>query len=101
MLLPPGNLPMRFLRRKSTEPPMLQHRSSRDFRRCLCASVPLCEIFLLPRAALFLVLIVILSNASPAADHPAPLAIPNSDAKAEAEMKPYTELIEHTDAKIE
>ncbi|HUE74134.1 MAG TPA: formylglycine-generating enzyme family protein, partial [Pirellulaceae bacterium] len=35
------------------------------------------------------------------ADHPAPLKVENSAAKAEAEMKPYTELIEHTDAKIE
>jgi formylglycine-generating enzyme required for sulfatase activity len=36
-----------------------------------------------------------------AADHPAPLAIPNAEAKTEAEMKPYTELVEHTDGKIE
>src|SRR5690349_15068212 len=36
-----------------------------------------------------------------AADHPAPLVIPESVARAEAEMKPYTELIEHTDAKID
>src|SRR3954469_8149146 len=36
-----------------------------------------------------------------AADHPAPLAIPDAEAKTEAAMKPYTELIEHTDAKIE
>ena len=36
-----------------------------------------------------------------AADHPAPLPIPDSDATTEAAMKPYTELVEHTDAKIE
>jgi formylglycine-generating enzyme required for sulfatase activity len=36
-----------------------------------------------------------------AADHSAPLTIPDADAKTEAAMKPYTELIEHTDAKIE
>src|SRR5687767_3615471 len=36
-----------------------------------------------------------------AADHPAPLLIPESVARAEAEMRAYTELIEHTDAKIE
>src|SRR4051794_28986097 len=33
--------------------------------------------------------------------HPAPLPIPEAEAKTQAEMKPYTELIEHTDAKIE
>ncbi len=32
--------------------------------------------------------------------HPAPLAVADSDASTEAEMKPYTELIEHTEAKI-
>jgi formylglycine-generating enzyme required for sulfatase activity len=36
-----------------------------------------------------------------AADHPAPLKIAEAEAKTEAEMKPYTELIEHTDGKIE
>ncbi len=36
-----------------------------------------------------------------AADHPAPLTIPQAEAKTETEMKPYTELIEHTDGKIE
>ncbi|MCI0359019.1 MAG: formylglycine-generating enzyme family protein [Planctomycetaceae bacterium] len=35
------------------------------------------------------------------AEHPAPLAIPDTAAKSEAEMKPYIELVEHTDAKIE
>jgi formylglycine-generating enzyme required for sulfatase activity len=35
------------------------------------------------------------------AAHPAPLAVENSEAKTAAEMKPYTEMIEHTDAKIE
>jgi len=39
--------------------------------------------------------------AAVAADHPAPLPIPDVEAKTEAAMKPYTELIEHTDAKIE
>lgn len=36
-----------------------------------------------------------------AGDHPAPLEIPDSAAKTEAAMKPYAELIEHTDAKID
>jgi formylglycine-generating enzyme required for sulfatase activity len=35
------------------------------------------------------------------AEHPAPLGVPDSAAKTEAEMKPYTDLVEHTDAKIE
>src|SRR5262245_35960377 len=35
------------------------------------------------------------------AEHPAPLVIADSEAKTEAEMKPYAELVEHTDAKIE
>ncbi len=35
------------------------------------------------------------------AQHPAPLAIADAEAKTEAEMKPYAELVEHTDAKIE
>ena len=35
------------------------------------------------------------------ADHPAPIAIAESAAKSEAEMKPYAEVIEHTDAKID
>jgi formylglycine-generating enzyme required for sulfatase activity len=35
------------------------------------------------------------------AGHPAPLPIPDAEAKTEAEMKPYTEVIEHTDARIE
>jgi hypothetical protein len=36
-----------------------------------------------------------------AAEHPAPIKIAEAEAKAQAEMKPYTELIEHTDATIE
>jgi formylglycine-generating enzyme required for sulfatase activity len=36
-----------------------------------------------------------------AADHPSPLKVENSEARTEAEMKPYTELIEHTDATID
>ena len=44
---------------------------------------------------------VITALSSFAADHPAPLAISDADAKSEMAMKPYTELIEHTDAKIE
>jgi formylglycine-generating enzyme required for sulfatase activity len=36
-----------------------------------------------------------------AADHPAPLVIPESEAKTEGEMRPYSEKIEHADAKIE
>jgi formylglycine-generating enzyme required for sulfatase activity len=35
------------------------------------------------------------------AQHPDPLVVANSDAKTQAEMKPYVELIEHSDAKIE
>jgi formylglycine-generating enzyme required for sulfatase activity len=35
------------------------------------------------------------------AQHPAPLAIADAEAKTAAEMKPYAELVEHTDAKIE
>ena len=34
------------------------------------------------------------------AEHPAPLKIKDSDAKVEAEMKPYTELVEHSSGKI-
>src|SRR5437868_7050696 len=45
--------------------------------------------------------IVLLSSVAIAADHSAPLAIPNADARDQAEMKPYTELIEHTDATID
>jgi formylglycine-generating enzyme required for sulfatase activity len=44
---------------------------------------------------------IISSGLASAAEHPAPLPIPDSDAKTQAEMKPYTELIEHTDAKID
>ena len=36
-----------------------------------------------------------------AAERPAPLPIPDSDASSEAEMKPYVELIEHANAKID
>jgi formylglycine-generating enzyme required for sulfatase activity len=39
-------------------------------------------------------------NAALGADHPAPIVIPESEAKTEAEMKPYAEVIEHTDARI-
>ena len=40
--------------------------------------------------------------ASPAlADQPKPIEIPESVAKTEAEMKPYAELIEHTEEKFE
>src|SRR5690348_17305479 len=45
--------------------------------------------------------LLILATTATGADHPAPLAIPDAEAKAEAAMKPYTELIEHTDAKID
>ncbi len=41
------------------------------------------------------------SWSNPARAERVPLPVPNSEAKTEAEMKPYTELIEHTDAKIE
>ena len=36
-----------------------------------------------------------------AAECPDPLPIPNSDAASEAEMKPYVELVEHANAKID
>lgn len=43
----------------------------------------------------------ILLTAAPArAGHPAPLAVPDAAAADEAEMRPYAELIEHTDEKI-
>ena len=35
------------------------------------------------------------------AEHPAPLPVENSEAKSAGEMKPYTELIEHTAAKFD
>jgi formylglycine-generating enzyme required for sulfatase activity len=68
----------------------------------LRASVPLCEVFFSSRPALYLIVAATLA-ASPAsaADHPAPLPVPDSDAQTESQMKPYTELVEHTDAKIE
>ena len=56
----------------------------------------------MPTVRTLLAQIVVLTVAASAlADHSAPLKVENSDAKAAAEMKPYTELIEHTDAKIE
>jgi formylglycine-generating enzyme required for sulfatase activity len=36
-----------------------------------------------------------------AAEHPAPLPVKDSEAKTQAEMRPYTELIEHSDETIE
>jgi len=36
-----------------------------------------------------------------AVDHPAPIVIAEAEATSEAAMKPYAELVEHTDAKIE
>ena len=44
---------------------------------------------------------VLILNRIAVADHPAPIVIPESEAKSEAAMQPYAELIEHTDAKIE
>lgn len=41
------------------------------------------------------------SLAIEAADHPAPLPVPNSAASTEEEMKPYTEIVEHSSGKIE
>jgi formylglycine-generating enzyme required for sulfatase activity len=46
-------------------------------------------------------IVVVMRVVASAADHPAPISIPDSEAKTEAEMKPYTDVIEHTDAKIE
>ena len=48
-----------------------------------------------------LALIALASHAVAQEKHPAPLSVPNSEAKTEAEMKPYTELVEHTAEKIE
>lgn len=42
-----------------------------------------------------------MSGTTTAAERPDPLPISNSDAASEAEMKPYTELVEHANAKIE
>src|SRR5688500_18715639 len=39
--------------------------------------------------------------AASGAEHPAPIVIAESVAKSEVEMKAYTEVVEHTDAKIE
>ena len=44
---------------------------------------------------------VLLSVAALGGEHPAPIKIAEAQAATQAEMKPYTELIEHTDAKIE
>ena len=45
--------------------------------------------------------LLLLVHTALAAEHPAPLPVANSEAKTESEMKPYTELIEHSRAKIE
>jgi formylglycine-generating enzyme required for sulfatase activity len=52
-------------------------------------------------ARLTIVCFVLILNRIAAADHPAPIVIPESEAKSEAAMRPYAELIEHTDAKID
>jgi formylglycine-generating enzyme required for sulfatase activity len=46
-------------------------------------------------------LFVIAGVATAEEAHPAPLANPDAEAKTQAEMKPYAELIEHTDTTIE
>ncbi len=56
----------------------------------------LCHIVLVLSAGLF-----VLRAEAFAAEHPAPLKIDGAEASTAAEMKPYTELIEHTGAKIE
>ena len=48
-----------------------------------------------------LVSVLFLDCAAALAKHPAPLVVPNSDATTEAEMKPYAEVIEHSEAKID
>lgn len=53
------------------------------------------------RSLVFLSIAFNIAMVAAAADHPAPLSIPDADAKTDAAMKPYTELIEHTDAKID
>src|SRR5262245_51645831 len=53
--------------------------------------------------AFYLTIIVVLARglSATSAVHPSPLAIAESAAATAKEMRPYTELIEHTDAKIE
>ncbi len=46
-------------------------------------------------------LTVAVSGRLSAAPHPDPLPVPNAEAASESEMKPYSEVIEHTTAKIE
>jgi formylglycine-generating enzyme required for sulfatase activity len=47
-------------------------------------------------------LLLVISGVAMAEEgHPAPLANPDAEAKTQAEMKPYAELIEHTDTAIE
>jgi formylglycine-generating enzyme required for sulfatase activity len=53
------------------------------------------------RLALLVICLSLGFAASTFADHPAPLVVPDSAAKTEAEMKPYAELVEHTAEKIE
>jgi formylglycine-generating enzyme required for sulfatase activity len=54
-------------------------------------------------SALLLFSFLLLAQRSPhaAAQHPAPLSVPESIASTAAEMKPYAEVIEHTNVKIE
>lgn len=54
-----------------------------------------------PLIACGLLILCPLSFASAQDAKPEPLAIPDSSAKTAAEMKPYTELIEHSDGQIE
>src|SRR4051794_13457141 len=70
--------------------------------QCRCASVPLCYLSRVPKTVLCIFSgLAVLATVLAAAEHPAPLPIPDADAKTESQMKPYTDLIEHTDAKIE
>ncbi|MBP89873.1 MAG: sulfatase-modifying factor protein [Planctomycetaceae bacterium] len=46
-------------------------------------------------------LVVLLLPGIVLAEHPAPLEVKDSAAKTEAEMKPYTELVEHSSGKID
>src|SRR5687768_10702308 len=57
----------------------------------------------MPRSSLTTLVLCLMATlvTGSAADHPAPLPLPDSAAKSEGQMKPYTELIEHTDAKVE
>ena len=55
----------------------------------------------MPRSFYSLISFSLLLSIAHAQEKAPPLEVPNSAAKTEAEMKPYTELIEHSDGKID